>query len=77
MTNVNTAELLKSSDEFKYMLLARLVSDCYSYFDYGGKLWGIDKETHAKTMLSIYNNLKKKPEWISTKEFKNIIQKLS
>lgn len=69
------AEILKRDNQFKYMLLNRLKSDCYSYLEHGGKLWGIDKKTHIETMIAIWNDLKVKPKWLKLSELKNIAYK--
>lgn len=69
-------EILNHDNQFKYMLLNRLQSDCYSYLDHGGKLWGIDKDTHINTMIAIWNDLKVKPEWLELSELKELAYRL-
>ena len=69
-------EILASDNQFKYMLLNRLQSDCYSYLEHGGKLWGIDRETHIITMIAIWNDLKVKPEWLELSELKELAYRL-
>lgn len=66
-------EILKSDDEFKYMLLSRLQSDC----NHMGHLWGITREYHALVMQEIWNNLKMKPQWLKETELKTLIFQLT
>lgn len=62
--------------EFEYMLLSRLQSDCYSFIEYGGKLWGITPKDHAKKMIELWNGLKKKPEWLPLSELKYLTHRI-
>ena len=65
------------TQEFEYMLLSRLQSDCYAFIEYGGKLWGIEPQTHADKMVELYNQLKIKPEWLTFKELKKLYYALT
>lgn len=61
----------------EYMLLGRLQSDCYSYFNHGAKLWGITPHDHAAKMVELYNVLRIKPEWLKLPELKKLYFKLT
>ena len=70
-------EILARDNQFKYMLLNRLQSDCYSYLEHGGKLWAGDKLDHINTMIAIWNDLKVKPEWLELSELKTLAYKIA
>ena len=70
-------QILKSDNEFKYMLLGRLQSDCYTWLQGGGSLWGINPKDHAETMVLIWNNLKIKPQWFKRKELKELSYRMT
>jgi hypothetical protein len=63
--------------QFEYMLLSRLQSDCHAWLSGGGSLWGIDPKTHADKMVELYNQLKIKPKWLTYKELKNLYYSLT
>ena len=70
-------QILASDSQFKYMLLNRLQSDCYSYLKHGGRLWAGDKIDHINTMIAIWNDLKVKPEWLKLSELKELAYKIA
>lgn len=61
---------------FEYMLLSRLQSDCYSYLERGGKLWGITPKEHADKMTELWGLLDKKPEWLNLRELKYLTYRI-
>ena len=63
--------------QFEYMLLGRLLSDCHSWADYGGKLWGIEPKVHADKMVELYNELDIKPMWLSVVELQHWVYRLT
>lgn len=65
------------AQEFEYMLLNRLQSDCYSFIEHGGKLWGITPKEHMNKMFELWDKLKIKPEWLTKQELKNLNLKLT
>ena len=54
--------------EYEYMLLDRLRSDCEYYLGNGNRnkkdLWARDEKKQIAKMKSLYKNLKVKPEWL-------------
>lgn len=62
-------------DEFRYMFLSRLQSDCEYFLGYGRgyvkKLYFGDIEYHIAMMVEVFNSLPKVPEWISLDDIKN------
>ena len=62
-------KLEESDDEYKYMLLNRLKSDCDYYLGYGNKkakyLWAGNEQGQIAKMKEIYNQLSEKPEWLT------------
>lgn len=73
MTN---EQILNSDTEFRYMLLGRLQSDCHTWLQGGGSLWGINPKQHVETMVLIWNSLKVKPQWFKRKELKQLTYKM-
>lgn len=66
---------IESHDEqFKYMLLNRLQTDCKYYLGYGNgnerHLCGETVEMHIEYMYIIYDSLKIKPEWLTEQQIK-------
>lgn len=70
-------EILTRDNEFKYMLLGRLQSDCYSHLSHGGKLWGLIPKDHIKTMKAIWESLTIKPEWLTRDELKDLAYRVA
>jgi hypothetical protein len=60
------------NEEFNYMLLDRLRSDCEYYLGYGNRsvkrLWAESVAEHIAKMRDIYQNLPKKPEWLTEEQ---------
>ena len=63
-----------NDEQFKYMLLNRLQTDCKYYLGYGNgnerHLWGETVEMHIEYMYIIYDSLKIKPEWLTEQQIK-------
>ena len=61
----------ENKNEFNYMMLGRLESDCKYYLGYGnrneGNLWAGNEQKQIDEMKKLYNNLPKneKPEWLT------------
>lgn len=59
------------AEEFNYMMLGRLESDCRYYLANGNRcvkhLWAGDAKKHIEEMKRIYNSFAddKKPEWLT------------
>lgn len=66
-----------SKQQFEYMLLNRLQSDCYLYLSGGGSLWGITPQGHAEKMVELWQVLRVKPEWLTLSELKTLYHKLT
>jgi len=64
------------SQEFDYMLLARLQSDCESFLSWGGALWGVTADVHMDKMYELWEGLKIKPEWLTAKELTDLNLKM-
>lgn len=64
-------EILKKDDNFKLLLLGRMVSDCKYYLGNGNRnakgLWAFNEATQINYMREIYNSLPKerRPKWAS------------
>ncbi len=69
-------------EEFNYMMLSRLMSDCEYYLGNGGKhpqhLWAKDEEKHIKKMEDIFNSFpsSKRPEWLTMDKIKEYKAKM-
>jgi hypothetical protein len=66
-------EVLRKDNKFKYMLLSRLQSDCYSY----GGYWAGNANDQVNYMVAIWDDLKTKPEWLPLKELNKLSIKLT
>lgn len=67
ITYVNSTK----NQEYKYMLLDRMLQDCKYFINYThslDSLWAKNITDHIDTMRSIYDELYEKPEWLSRKE---------
>ena len=69
--------MTENPQQFTYMLLSRLQSDCNYYFNHGCGLWGVTPESHANKMVELYKALKIKPEWLPLSELKELYYKLT
>lgn len=72
---------IESHDEqFKYMLLNRLQTDCKYFLGAGNRhekyLWGETVEMHIEFMYIIYYSLKVKPEWLTEKQIDEYLTKM-
>ena len=54
-------DILQRDARFRYMLLARMQSDCEYYLDYGGRdpkrLWAGDEERQIDLMIKLHDSL--------------------
>lgn len=68
------------SDDHKYAMLGRLQSDVKYYLGTGGRynenLWAKDPKEHVEYMEAIYSSLKKKPDWLTATELRDIKEEL-
>lgn len=66
---------LTASDEFRYMLLDRMRTDCEYFLGNGNRnenrLWAGNVEDQIQTMKDLYNSFKEKPEWITMEDIEN------
>jgi hypothetical protein len=57
-----------NKQEYEYMLLNRLQSDCEYYLKHGNRqkkvLWAGDEKAQITKMKSLYKKLKVKPTWL-------------
>jgi hypothetical protein len=71
----------KNNQQFQYMMLGRLVSDCEYYLGNGGRnpknLWALEEKEHISEMKKIYNQLEVKPEWLSMEDIKEYESKMT
>lgn len=66
-------EVISKDNGFKYRLLNRLQSDCYS----SGTMWAGSKQEQIDYMVAIWNNLQVKPEWLTRDELNTLSSKLT
>ena len=61
-----------ANNEFNYMLLSRLQTDCNYYLGYGGKnkhcLWAHDEQAQINKMRELYDLVPEKPEWLTREQ---------
>ena len=64
-------DILQSDARFRYMLLARMQSDCEYYLNYGSRvpkrLWAGDEERQIDLMIKLHDSFKEgeKPQWLT------------
>ena len=77
---MNEALNEKQDDEFNYMMLSRLESDCKYFLGAGGgserSLWAGNVKDQIKEMKRLWNIIKIKPEWLSLNDIKNYEKKM-
>lgn len=67
-------EIRNRAEEYNYMMLGRLQSDCDYYLGYGNRytnhLYYKDEQEHINEMKKLYNSFDddKKPEWLTMKQ---------
>lgn len=67
-------QLVKESDDsFNYQMLDRLRSDCDYVLGAGGRgaisqMWAKDVDAQIAKMRGIYNQLREKPEWLTSED---------
>ena len=62
--------------QYDYMLLSRLLNDCYGFIDYGRRLWGGNAQEHMAEMFKLWDGLQVKPKWLTRKELIDLNQKV-
>ena len=66
--------ILSRDEEFRYMLLSRMQSDCLYYLGngnrHGGRLWAGNEKDQIDTMRAIWDSFPadKKPEWLTREQ---------
>lgn len=64
--------MIMANDNFNYMLLSRLLTDCRYYLGYGGRcakeLWAHDEQKQIDKMRELYDLLLIKPEWLTREQ---------
>lgn len=62
----------KKDNQFRYMLLSRMQSDCKYYLGNGNRqpkhLWVHDESTHIETMRALWLSLPVAPEWLTMEQ---------
>lgn len=67
-------DVLQYDLKFRYMLLARMQSDCEYYLNYGNRntnrLWAGDERRQIEYMTLLYDSFKEneKPQWLTMDE---------
>ncbi len=67
-------EVMSRDKKFRYMLLARLQSDCEYYLGFGnrstGRLWAGDEARQIEWMNRLYDSFPEgeKPQWLTREE---------
>ena len=73
-------EVINKADQFNYMMLGRLKSDCDYFLGYGnryeGHLWAKNVDEQIKEMKRIYNELSVKPKGLTLEEIENYKYKM-
>lgn len=78
-SSIDYNEYTQKDDQFKYMMLSRLESDCKYYIDRGQserQLYTGDKTTHIELMKVIWNSLTEKPEWLSMEQINDYAKQM-
>lgn len=61
-------ELLAGDEQFRYMMLGRMQSDCLYFIGHNGapRLWGITVDDHITYMKALWKSFPKngKPQWL-------------
>lgn len=69
-----------NSQQFEYMMLGRLQSDCDYFLGYGnrftGNLWADTVEGHIAEMKRLWNLLTVKPQWLSMEKIEDYEAKM-
>ena len=73
-------EVINKADQFNYMMLGRLKSDCDYFLGHGnryeGHLWAKNVDEQIKEMERIYNELSVKPKGLTLEEIENYKYKM-
>jgi hypothetical protein len=63
---------MTNPQQFQYMMLSRLQSDCEYFLGYGNRsvkcLWADSVENHIVEMKRLWNVLNRKPAWLSMEQ---------
>lgn len=64
-----------ANEQFNYMLLSRLQTDCEYFLGWGNRLekylWAGNVAEQIAKMKELYNGFTEKPEWLSYQEILN------
>ena len=75
------SDAYQKADEFKYMLLGRLESDCKYFLGFGGRsernLWAGNVKDQIAKMRELHNEIRIKPEWLSLDQIAEYETKMS
>ena len=70
----------KKDDEYNYMLLDRLKSDCDYYLGNGNRnpkhLWAGNEQGQIDKMKELYNKLPEKPEWLTMEQIEDYAKQM-
>ena len=79
---MDCANVLKHDEQYRYMLLSRMKSDCDYYLGngnrYPGNLWGKDEFKQIAYMKALWNSFgeNEKPEWLTYEQILEYEQKI-
>ena len=66
---------LNKDDQFKYMMLSRMQSDCKYYLGHGNRnekdLWAKDPAVHIAIMKELYDSVPEEPQWLTREELES------
>lgn len=73
--NMTLNESKENDNEYNYMLLSRLKSDCEYFLGNGNRyekhLWAGNVDDQIAKMKELYNKLPEKPEWLTMEDIEN------
>ena len=78
---LNEMVLTGHEDRFKYMMLARFITDVDAFlseFYPNNHLWAKDAVEHAYNMVAVWKSFRRreKPQWLTKKELRNYVKRL-
>ena len=69
-----------ADDEYKYMLLSRMLADCKFFLGHGGRnervLWAGNVRAQHHCMRYLWNSFEEKPQWLSLEEINDYYQRM-
>ncbi len=72
MADLKNLKKYTRNDEYLYMTLSRMKSDCNFYLGYGNRnhkrLWAGEEKAQISKMKEVHNYLNPKPEWLTMEQ---------